>query len=239
MTDSTQIKFDSFSMSFISGAIIFRNVYYIIGSYFIFVKDGCLVFRYSSKTKTKPIIRLKIKLFHLDLHFLVLYVQSRISAEHDTLPYGLFIRFSTTINTFTSTSSSKNASEIDLMAPIYSLKYRNLRIRLYPIRSYDVQPHQIPPPILTSKTADSGIFQVLECSDDELEYEQDTPGKMIELSDNSEPLPDLTWEFRIKCPKEPEIAYRTDNFTIASPRQSQHGLKISDDSNALGSGIDF
>jgi hypothetical protein len=33
-----------------------------------------------------------------------------------------------------------------------------------------------PPPIPTSKTADSGIFQVFECSDGELEYEQDVPG---------------------------------------------------------------
>ena len=34
-----------------------------------------------------------------------------------------------------------------------------------------------PPPIPTSKPADSGIFKVFECSDGELEYEQDVPGK--------------------------------------------------------------
>ena len=36
---------------------------------FVFDKDGCLVFRYWSKTKTKPIVRLKIKLNHLDIQF--------------------------------------------------------------------------------------------------------------------------------------------------------------------------
>ena len=67
--DSAQIKFDSFSVSFISGAIMFRNLHYTTGSYFVFVKDGCLVFRYWSRTKAKPIIRLKIKLYHLDIQF--------------------------------------------------------------------------------------------------------------------------------------------------------------------------
>jgi hypothetical protein len=67
--DSAQFKFDSFSISFISGAIMFRNLHYTTGSYFVFVKDGCLVFRYWSKTKAKPIIRLKIKLYHLDIQF--------------------------------------------------------------------------------------------------------------------------------------------------------------------------
>ena len=67
--DSAQIKFDSFSISFISGAIMFRNLHYTTGSYFVFIKDGCLVFRYWSKTKSKPIIRLKIKLYHLDIQF--------------------------------------------------------------------------------------------------------------------------------------------------------------------------
>lgn len=69
LKDATQIKFDSFSLSFISGSIMFRNLHYTTGSYFVFVKDGCLVFRYWSKTKSKPIIRLKIKLFHLDIQF--------------------------------------------------------------------------------------------------------------------------------------------------------------------------
>lgn len=69
LKDLTQIKFDSISISFISGSIMFRNLHYTTGSYFVFVKDGCLVFRYWSKTKTKPVIRLKIKLYHLDIQF--------------------------------------------------------------------------------------------------------------------------------------------------------------------------
>ena len=48
---------------------MFRNLHYTTGSYFVFVKDGCLVFRYWSKMKTKPLIRLKIKLYHLDVQF--------------------------------------------------------------------------------------------------------------------------------------------------------------------------
>ena len=67
--DSAQIKFDSISISFISGAIMFRNLHYTTGSYFVFVKDGCLVFRYWSRAKNKPTIRLKIKLYHLDIQF--------------------------------------------------------------------------------------------------------------------------------------------------------------------------
>ena len=67
--DASQIKFDSFSISFISGTIMFRNLHYTTGDYFIFVKDGYLVFRYWSKAKTKPTIRLKIKLYHLDIQF--------------------------------------------------------------------------------------------------------------------------------------------------------------------------
>jgi hypothetical protein len=67
--DVTQIRFDSFSISFISGAIMFRNLHYTTGNYFVFVKDGCLVFRYWSRTTLKPITRLKIKLYHLDIKF--------------------------------------------------------------------------------------------------------------------------------------------------------------------------
>lgn len=67
--DAAQIKFDSFSVSFISGAIMFRNLHYTSGSYCVFVKDGCLVFRYWSKTKQKPLVRLKIQLNHLDIQF--------------------------------------------------------------------------------------------------------------------------------------------------------------------------
>jgi hypothetical protein len=65
--DTAQIKFDSFSISFISGAIMFRNLHYTTGSYFVFIKDGCLVFRYWSKANKKPLIRLKIQLNHLDI----------------------------------------------------------------------------------------------------------------------------------------------------------------------------
>jgi hypothetical protein len=67
--DASQIKFDSFSISFISGSIMFRNLHYITGSYCVFVKDGCLVFRYWSKANQKPLIRLKIQLNHLDIQF--------------------------------------------------------------------------------------------------------------------------------------------------------------------------
>lgn len=67
--DAAQIKFDSISVSFISGAIMFRNLHYTTGSYCVFVKDGCLVFRYWSRTKQKPLIRLKIQLNHLDIQF--------------------------------------------------------------------------------------------------------------------------------------------------------------------------
>jgi len=87
--DATQIKFDSFSISFISGAIMFRNLHYTTGSYFIFIKDGCLVFRYWSKIKTKPLIRLKIKLYHLDIQFFS-PIRSNILTDNQTddLPRG-------------------------------------------------------------------------------------------------------------------------------------------------------
>ena len=67
--DASQIKFDSFSISFISGSIMFRNLHYITANYCVFVKDGCLVFRYWSKTNQKPLTRLKIQLNHLDIQF--------------------------------------------------------------------------------------------------------------------------------------------------------------------------
>ncbi|CAF1000290.1 unnamed protein product, partial [Adineta steineri] len=264
--EATQIKFDSFSISFISGSIMFRNLHYTTGSYYIFVKDGCLVFRYWSKTKTKPLIRLKIKLYHLDVQFFSpirsstfsdttnptddlqrgsingistkgddtqsvntiksnedgLFVKrlrslfpaieikiehGRISAGHNTLPYGLLIRFSTINSTFTSISPSKNAPQIDLMTLMYSLKYRNLRVQLYPLKAYMGELREIPLPIPTSKPGDSGIVQVFECLDGELEYEQDVPGKVIEQPESSEPPPEVAWEFRIKCHKEVKIAY--------------------------------
>ncbi len=55
---------------------------------------------------------------------------------HDTLPYGLSIRFSTMNSTFMSQSPSKYAPHIDLMTLIYSLTYRNLRIQLHPIKAF-------------------------------------------------------------------------------------------------------
>jgi hypothetical protein len=82
--DSTQIKFDSFSISFISGAIMFRNLHYTTGSYFVFIKDGCLVFRYWSKIKTKPLIRLKIKLYHLDIQFFSPIRSNILSGDNQT-----------------------------------------------------------------------------------------------------------------------------------------------------------
>jgi hypothetical protein len=39
-------------------------------------------------------------------------------------------------STFTSISPSRNAPDIDLMTLIYNLKYRNLRVQLYPIKVY-------------------------------------------------------------------------------------------------------
>ena len=65
--DAAQIRFDSFSISFISGSMMFRNLHYTTGSYFVFIRDGCIVFRYWSKNSKKPLIRLKMKLYHLDI----------------------------------------------------------------------------------------------------------------------------------------------------------------------------
>lgn len=108
----------------------------------------------------------------------------------------------------TTISPSKNVPNIDLMTLIYNLKYRNLRIQLYPIKAYkNGELRELPPPIPTTKTADSGIYQIFECLDGELEYEQDVPGKIIELNDNDELIPELTWEIRIKCNKESKISY--------------------------------
>lgn len=61
--------------------------------------------------------------------------------------------------------------------------------------------------IPTNKAADIGIFPIFECSEGELEYEQDVPGKMIEPSEQGEIIPDVAWEIRIKCNKETKIAY--------------------------------
>jgi hypothetical protein len=63
-----------------------------------------------------------------------------------------------------------------------------------------------PPPISTSKGADNSIFQIFECAEGELEYEQDVPGKMIEPLEN-ESIPDVAWEIRVKCNKGTKIAY--------------------------------
>ena len=110
-------------------------------------------------------------------------------------------------STLTTISPSKNAAQIDLMTFIYHLRYRNLRVQLYPIRKYNGEFRELPPPIPTSKTADSGIFQVFECLDGEVEYEQDVPGKTIEPPENGESIPELTWEIRLKCHKEAKVAY--------------------------------
>jgi hypothetical protein len=67
--DSSNIKFDSFSISFISGAIKFRNLHYTSGSYFVFVKDGYFLFRYWAKQNKKAVVRLKVQLNHLDVQF--------------------------------------------------------------------------------------------------------------------------------------------------------------------------
>lgn len=39
-------------------------------------------------------------------------------------------------STLKTISPSKNVPQIDLMTLIYSLKYRNLRVQLYPIKVY-------------------------------------------------------------------------------------------------------
>ncbi|CAF3740732.1 unnamed protein product [Rotaria sordida] len=264
--DATQIKFDSFSISFISGSIMFRNLHYTTGSYFVFVRDGCLIFRYWSRTNKKSVIRLRIKLNHVDilfstpirsntfsetnnsnddLHkglnhgistksddtqsqntvksneegFLIQSLRSlfpaieikvdhgRISIRHDTLPYCLSIRFNTMNSIFTSVSPSKHAPKFDLITLIYSLTYRNLRVQLYRNRAYRGEQNDILPPIPPSKHVDSDVFQIFECSEGELEYEQDVPGKMIEPLENGERIPDVAWEIRIKCNKETKIAY--------------------------------
>ncbi len=74
-------------------------------------------------------------MFSLQFIFLNI-LQGRISVGHDTVPYGLSMRFNTMTSTFTSESPSKNAAQFDLMTLIYSLTYRNLRIQLYSIESY-------------------------------------------------------------------------------------------------------
>lgn len=79
--DASQIKFDSFAISFISGSIMFRNLHYTTGSYGVFVKDGCLVFRYWSKANRKPLIRLKIQLNHMDVQ---LFSPIRSNASPET-----------------------------------------------------------------------------------------------------------------------------------------------------------
>lgn len=66
----------------------------------------------------------------------VLFIQGRISIGHDTLPYGLSIRFTTINSTFTSESPSKFQPDVDLMTLIYNLKYRNLRVQIYPFKNF-------------------------------------------------------------------------------------------------------
>lgn len=67
--DTAQIHFDAFSISFISGSIMFKNLNYTTNNYTVFVKDGYLVFRYWAKAKKKLLIRLKIQLNYLDVQF--------------------------------------------------------------------------------------------------------------------------------------------------------------------------
>lgn len=62
-----------------------------------------------------------------------------------------------------------------------------------------------PPPIPTTKATDNGIFQIFECSEGELDYEQDVPGKIT--SGQDENTADVAWEIRIKCTKATKIAY--------------------------------
>ena len=89
--DTAQIKFDSFSISFISGKMMFRNLNYTTGTYSIFIKDGYLVFRYWSKAKKKAAIRLKIQLNHLEVQ-LFSPIRSNTFPEannqNDDLPQG-------------------------------------------------------------------------------------------------------------------------------------------------------
>ncbi|CAF3397517.1 unnamed protein product [Rotaria sp. Silwood1] len=63
------------------------------------------------------------------------------------------------------------------------------------------------PPIPTSKKVDNTTFQIFECAEGELEYEQDVPGKTIEPLGNDETIPGVAWEIRIKCNKGTKIAY--------------------------------
>jgi hypothetical protein len=65
---ASQIQFDSLSISFISGSIMFRNLHFTTGTYFVFIRDGCLTFRYWSSQRRKPLVRLTIQLNHFDLH---------------------------------------------------------------------------------------------------------------------------------------------------------------------------
>ena len=54
----------------------------------------------------------------------------------------------------------------------------------------------------STKSSDKEIFQIFECAEGELDYEQDVPGKRIENEN-----PDVAWAIRIKCNKETKIAY--------------------------------
>lgn len=67
--DAAQISFDSFSVRFISGSILFRNLSYSTGNYFLFVRDGSLLFRYWSRETKNDLTRLSIVLNKADLCF--------------------------------------------------------------------------------------------------------------------------------------------------------------------------
>ena len=82
--ESSQIRFDSISISFISGSILFRNLHYATGSYFVFVRDGYVVFRYWCSEKSKPVKRIKIHLNHLDVQIFHPIRSNTIPTDNNT-----------------------------------------------------------------------------------------------------------------------------------------------------------
>ncbi|CAF4872898.1 unnamed protein product, partial [Rotaria magnacalcarata] len=105
--DAAQFKFDSFSISFISGSIMFRNLHYTTGSYYVYIKDGCLTFRYWSRTTKKSAIRLKILLYCVDIQ---LFSPIRSNTFSDTNNSNEDSRKGSTFGISTKTDESSNVN---------------------------------------------------------------------------------------------------------------------------------
>ncbi|CAF3490546.1 unnamed protein product [Rotaria socialis] len=108
--DAAQFKFDSFSISFISGSIMFRNLHYTTGSYYVYIKDGCLTFRYWSRTTKKSAIRLKILLYCVDIQ---LFSPIRSNTFSDTNNSNEDLRKGSTSGISTKVDESSNVNTIN------------------------------------------------------------------------------------------------------------------------------